>query len=275
MRALRISVCVFIGLFLDFGISYAQTPEEYYFKGREYSAQGRFGEAKKEFINIPATDLYGKSAKRCIELIDTRSEKEFKVYLFQKIGFTNEGIWDELLTKYNKIILSKPNYAEGYYTLAQAYYEIEHYDLAVQHSQRAIELGFKAHPEFLAALKNRGHPSTSIREIVNIWGQLPATPEEKLVIIKYCLVPLRTFEIVGTDIKGVEQKELTEVLKKYKSENPDAQYELLAEVKSIIEIVEEIKKDIEAAGIQLKHYWIPTSTSKTSGPHGPGFRDIL
>jgi len=278
MKVLRISIFVLLVIFLNVGLSYAQTPEEYYFKGREYSAQGRFGEAKMEFEKVPAADLFGDSAKRCLELIDTRSKKEFKIYLFNKIGFTNEEIWDELLTKYNTVIIANPDNAEAYYTLAQAYYEIEHYDLAIYHTRRAIELGFKAHPEFLVNLRNKGRYPLPIAEIMRNLGQPSAfedVPTEKLVTIKYCRVPLRTFEIVGADIKGVQQEQLTEVLKKYQKANPKARFELLAEVNSVTEIVRKIQKNIDDAGIRLKHYWVPTSTKNADSPHGPGFIDIL
>jgi hypothetical protein len=102
-----------------------------------------------------------------------------------------------------------------------------------------------------------------------------ATPK-KLITIKYCLEPFRTFEIAEMNIKGIELEKLTDVLKKIKSENPDAKYELLAEVKNVLEMENKIIKAIENAGINLKHYWAPVSSIVVgkSGPYGPGFVDI-
>jgi hypothetical protein len=98
-----------------------------------------------------------------------------------------------------------------------------------------------------------------------------------LITLKYSLNPFRTFEIVGTDIKGIELVNLTEALEKHKNKNPQAEYELLAEVKSAPETMEEIKKSIERSGIKLKHCWVPTSifSSDKPGPYGPGFIDII
>jgi len=102
-------------------------------------------------------------------------------------------------------------------------------------------------------------------------------PAQRLVTIKYCSEPMRTFEIVGTNIKGVELEQLTDVLKKYKSKNANTEYELFAEVKCVPEEEQAIRKSIKDAGIKLKHYWAPVSirTKKSKeGPYGPGFIDI-
>ncbi|MBU1042779.1 MAG: hypothetical protein KJ915_00050 [Candidatus Omnitrophica bacterium] len=98
----------------------------------------------------------------------------------------------------------------------------------------------------------------------------------KIVTIKYCLEPFRTFEIVGTDMKKLKLENLSTELKKIKSINPEAKYEILAEVKSTPETIEKIKKAIENAGIQLEHYWVPTSFG-IDNPGGPaeGILDIL
>jgi hypothetical protein len=110
----------------------------------------------------------------------------------------------------------------------------------------------------------------------SICGMTLATPK-KLITIKYCLEPFRTFEIVGMNIKGVEFEKLTDILKKIKSENPDAEYELLAEVKNVPEMENKIIKAIENAGIKLKHYWAPVSdiVNGKIGPYGIGFVDII
>jgi hypothetical protein len=103
------------------------------------------------------------------------------------------------------------------------------------------------------------------------------SPAKRLVTIKYCSEPMRTFEIVRTNIKGVKLEQLTDVLKKYKSENPNTEYELYAEVKCVPEEEQAIKKAIRDAEIKLKHYWAPVSikTDKSKeSPYGPGFIDI-
>ena len=108
-----------------------------------------------------------------------------------------------------------------------------------------------------------------------VCGIAIATPK-KLVTIKYCLKHFRTFEIVGTTIKGIELDQLADTLKKFKSENPNVEYELLAEVKCMPEMEERIIKEIKNAGIKLTHYWVPVSFENDKpGPYGSGFVDII
>jgi hypothetical protein len=100
-----------------------------------------------------------------------------------------------------------------------------------------------------------------------------------LTVIQYCLEPFRTFEIVGTDVRGVKELGgLTTALRKYRELNPKARYEVLAEVKSVPEGEREIVKAIADAGIRLEHYWAATSfwaPNYPVGPHGIGFVDHI
>jgi len=77
-------------------------------------------------------------------------------------------------------------------------------------------------------------------------------PTQQLVTIKYCSDPMYTFEVVGTNLKGFGLEQLIDVLRKFKSENPDAEYELFAEIKCVTEKEQAIKKSIRDAGITLK-----------------------
>jgi hypothetical protein len=102
----------------------------------------------------------------------------------------------------------------------------------------------------------------------------------RMTVIKYCAKPFRTFEVVGTDIKGVEKLEdLTAALRKYSQSHPGAQYELLAEIKNVPEREQAIIRAVTNAGIQLKHYWAARSSAPLpgakTGPYGGGFEDIL
>jgi len=88
----------------------------------------------------------------------------------------------------------------------------------------------------------------------------PSVDEKNLVTIEYVSEPFRTFRISGTDIQGVELEQLTEVLTKHKAKHPDAIYQFSAEVKSVPETEDEIRKAIRDAGIDLQHFWVPVST---------------
>jgi hypothetical protein len=101
-----------------------------------------------------------------------------------------------------------------------------------------------------------------------------------LTVIKYCLEPFRTFEIVGTDVKGIKKLgDLTAALRKHRQAHPEAEYELLAEVKSVPEGERAIIDAVSKAGITLKYYWAAFSGAPAPGvkigPHGVGFYDIL
>lgn len=97
-----------------------------------------------------------------------------------------------------------------------------------------------------------------------------------ITVIKYCLDPFRTFEIVGTDVKGVTKlHDLTKALRRHKKLNPNAKYEVLAEVKSTPEAEREMVKAIAGAGIELEHFWAATSSLSSNGPYGSGFVDHI
>ncbi len=101
----------------------------------------------------------------------------------------------------------------------------------------------------------------------------------RITVIKHCQEPFRTFEIVGTDVKGLKKlSDLTIALRKHKEQNPGARYEILAEVKSVAEDDEKTVKAVAKAGITLEHYWAAHSDPLLDGPispHGVGFVDLI
>jgi len=46
-----------------------------------------------------------------------------------------------------------PDFALGHNNLASAYYNNNDYEKAIEHLDKAIELGFAPHPEFIEVLK--------------------------------------------------------------------------------------------------------------------------
>ncbi|MBN1589983.1 MAG: hypothetical protein JW888_10745 [Pirellulales bacterium] len=101
---------------------------------------------------------------------------------------------------------------------------------------------------------------------------------EELTTIKYCAKPMRTFDIVGNEVKGLTLAELPAALKKHHEANPRAAYEVYAEVKSDKETSDKIIATIQKAGVTLKHYWAPVSfpdTKHPPGKYGPGYVDLL
>ena len=100
--------------------------------------------------------------------------------------------------------------------------------------------------------------------------------QTELTVIRYCLEPFGTFEVAGSDIKEIRTTdELTQKLTAYKASHPKAQYEMVSEVKCVQIRVDEIAAAIQKAGIQLQHYWVPTSLDAKPSPHGDGKVDII
>jgi hypothetical protein len=103
-------------------------------------------------------------------------------------------------------------------------------------------------------------------------------PDGKLTTIKYVFEPSRTFKIEGTSLKGIKLNDLTNELRKYKSQHQDAVFELWSEVKVTPEESAKIIEAIRSAGINLKHFWAPRSfvdSNANIGPYGSAHEDIL
>jgi hypothetical protein len=102
----------------------------------------------------------------------------------------------------------------------------------------------------------------------------------RITVIKHCLQPFASFEIVGTEVRGIRKlKDLTKVLRNHAEKNPEARYEVLAEVKATPEGEKAIVNAIRKAGITIEHYWAARSTLPPKGtpvgPHGIGFVDHI
>ncbi len=157
MRVLRMGVLVLMVLFLVVGVSYAQTAKECHNKGIEYGAQGKFKEAEEEFKKALKIDQFYTPAKEGLktieDVLEKRVENEAVIYLFKGAAYGSKGLFDEEIAECKKAIAINPNYAEAHYNLAVAYYYKGQYGLAIEHCDRAIELGCKVRPGFLEALK--------------------------------------------------------------------------------------------------------------------------
>lgn len=105
----------------------------------------------------------------------------------------------------------------------------------------------------------------------------PPMPEH-VTTIKYSLEPFRTFEIVGTGVKGMRIDDLPEAISQHQQDYPGAVYEIYAEVKSGVETSDKIIEIVKGAGVTLKHYWAPVSfvdLSKAPGKYGYGHVDLI
>ncbi len=97
--------------------------------------------------------------------------------------------------------------------------------------------------------------------------------------VKYDPQSSCTFEIVGTDIKGVSLDALPRALRRHKAGHPNAHYEVLVvDHKCSDEREEAIIAAAKASGIELKHLWALWNNlglDHKPGPHGWSYVDLL
>ena len=139
------------------------------FQGTIDGDNGRYDAAIAEFkkaIAINPNDAYAHYnlgvAYRANEMYDAAIAEYKKAiainpndaYAHYNLGviYGSRKMWDEVITELKKVIDLDPDAADAQYNLAVAYYQKGLYDLAIEHCDRAKELG-KFHPGFLEALK--------------------------------------------------------------------------------------------------------------------------
>jgi len=145
-------------------------PEAHYMLGLAYDHKGMYGESIAELT-------------AALEANPNHAEAHFSL----GVAYDREGMLDKALAEYKKAIEANPNYAEAHYGLGEAYgrrimldeaiteykrvleidpnhgmahnnlavlyYVQGEHSLAIEHCDRAIELGYWVHPEFLEDLE--------------------------------------------------------------------------------------------------------------------------
>ena len=81
--------------------------------------------------------------------------KSYYVKTYDNLGTTHKalGNYQEAIIIYNKLLEINPRHVISHNKLAILYYETQQYALAIQHCNRAIELGINIHPQLLALLE--------------------------------------------------------------------------------------------------------------------------
>jgi hypothetical protein len=108
---------------------------------------------------------------------------------------------------------------------------------------------------------------------------LPMTDSNatEIVTVRFVLDPYRTFQITGTDFKGLDLAELKAALIKHQQTYPGVAYEVFSEVHNTPAAEKEIIDVFNAAGVKLMHYWTPGLVFDRNAPPGkyPGHVDSL
>lgn len=107
----------------------------YYNLGVVYNNTGRIDEA---------IDYY----KQTIAMQPTY----LKAYLHLGELLSNTGMIKEALSVYKKLIEIEPNYGQAHYKLTMLYYNEKQYEWAVEHCDKAMQLGYKIEPVIIQIL---------------------------------------------------------------------------------------------------------------------------
>jgi tetratricopeptide (TPR) repeat protein len=141
----RIGVSLLTILFLAVSFSYAQNvAKQHLTKGMDYAVQGKFREAKEEFIKALEVDPFYETAKESLQVIEDVNDKKIEskaaIHLFKGAAHVTNYQLDEAITHSYEAIRINPKYAMAYCFRGFAYYNKEQYDKAIRAYTRAIRL---------------------------------------------------------------------------------------------------------------------------------------
>jgi len=172
MRVLvRIVVFGLAVLYLMASLCYAQiVTKQYFAKGYEYAAQGKFKEAKEEFGKALKVDPLNERARLCLRIIEDvtnkKLERQSAIHLFKGIHYANKGLWDDAIAEYDRAIELNPRFVEAYFVRGVVYTEGKgQYDKAISDFSKVIEIT----PEDADAYHNRGVAHYLIGDYSKAW----------------------------------------------------------------------------------------------------------
>jgi len=150
----------------------SKEPEAHYNLGNAYADKEMFSDAiimyKKAvennpkfvdaYLNLSALyldmDLIDEAISLCRQAINSNPNDSFLCFYLGEAYAMNLQ-YKEAITEYKKAMSINPMDPETQYRLAESYYEIEKFDMALEHAAKAEELGYPIDPEFISDLKNK------------------------------------------------------------------------------------------------------------------------
>ena len=91
----------------------------------------------------------GKEYKKAIEANPNYAEAHYGL----GEAYGRRIMLDEAITEYKRVLEIDPNHGMAHNNLAVLYYVQGEHSVAIEHCDRAIELGYWVHPEFLEDLE--------------------------------------------------------------------------------------------------------------------------
>ena len=144
--------------------------EAYYNLGNAYKDIGKREEAIKAYKKAIKIDpQYANAYSNLGAVYSAMNRKEEAITSYEKAIEINPQLAEahynlgnlyndinkkqEAITSYKKAIAINLNYAQAHNNLSVAYYRDKQYNLAIEHCDKALELGHNIHPEFLKLLE--------------------------------------------------------------------------------------------------------------------------
>ena len=109
------------------------------------------GEIKVTSMNI--TKKYAEDLVSRINTITKMDEEQVKTIFLKGLAYAKNGMYDEAIAQFNKVIHFNPNRAEAYGNRAIVYYYKGEYAKSWDDIYKAEELGLKKAPSFLEKLR--------------------------------------------------------------------------------------------------------------------------
>ncbi|MFO7963785.1 MAG: tetratricopeptide repeat protein [Desulfobacterales bacterium] len=118
--------------------------EQFYDTGLKFAIQGKFREAKKQFLDGLNLEPDSPQLKQGLKIVeDVLLEKinpQTAIHLFRSADYANQGMIDESMAEDEKAVLLDPTYAIGFNSLGTSCIQKSLFDKAVDYFSTAIEL---------------------------------------------------------------------------------------------------------------------------------------
>ncbi|MBU1122312.1 MAG: tetratricopeptide repeat protein [Candidatus Omnitrophota bacterium] len=147
MRGIRLIsvISLLVVSFLTVCVCFADTKQNYYYKGLEFAVAGEFEKAKKEFEKILRIDVFYTPAHSSwqvvVDALDARVAKTTALNIFKGIDYANSDLLERAVNEFNMIIEQNPYYVNTYFFRGSVYYKKGLYQEAISDYTKVVDKG--------------------------------------------------------------------------------------------------------------------------------------